>query len=172
MSGIINIVTKEGSQKYSGMLRGYVGDYLSNADQFEITKTIHTFQDPVTGAVTQDVDRENPLARFNPTYNAEASLSGPIPGLGDKLTFFLNGRYYETEGHLHGRQWFTPQGNPGDSSLTPMNPHQRKSLQAKLTWKLMPNMKLSYNAFWNTWQNRERLSERQKEFLLKAGCFV
>ena len=162
MSGIINIVTKEGTPKYSGMLRGYVGDYVTSADEFKVPEKVNTFIDPETGQVTQTTDSENPLTKFNPTYNAEGSLSGPIPGLGDKLTFFLNGRYLQQEGHLYGRQWFTPQGNPGDSSLVAMNPSQRSSFQGKLTWRVMPSVKVSYNAFWNSYHSDRSFSKDWK----------
>ncbi len=162
MSGIINIITKEGKPNYSGMLRGYVGDYVSNADQFTVPNRVITTTDPETGEVVQTVEDENPLSRFNPTYNVEGSLSGPIPGLGNNLTFFVNGRYYQNEGHLYGREWFTPQGNPGDSSLVPMNPNQRNSLQTKLTWRVVPGLKLSYNAFWNNYHSERSFSKNWK----------
>ncbi len=162
MSGIINIITKEGTQEYNGMVRGYVGDYVTSANEFTLLDEVRTLEDPQTGAISQTSSRENPLQKFNPTYNAEASLSGPVPGLGDKLTFFLNGRYYQTDGHLYGRQWFTPQGNPGDSTIVPMNPYQRSSLQGKLTWKMFPGIKVSYNLFWNQWQNDRTFSKNWK----------
>lgn len=162
MSGIINIITKEGSQKYSGMVRGYVGDYLSGANEFTILKRVNAIIDPATGAVTQTSESENPMSKFNPTYNGEASLSGPVPGFGDKLTFFTNARYYQSDGYLYGRQWFTPQGNPGDSSLVPMNAGHRSSLQGKLTWKASNAIKASYNVFWNDYYNQRSFSHDWK----------
>ena len=162
MSGIINIITKEGTQKYNGMVRGYVGDYVSGSNEFSIVKRINTIVDPVTGAVTQTSESENPLAKFNGTYNGEASLSGPVPGFGDKLTFFTNGRYYQSDGYLYGREWFTPQGNPGDSSLVPMNAGHRSSLQGKLSWKASNSIKASYNVFWNDYYNQRSFSKEWK----------
>jgi outer membrane receptor for ferrienterochelin and colicin len=162
MSGIINIVTKDGTSNYSGMVRGYVGDYVSGADEFQITERINTYTDPVTGEVTQSEDKVNPLSKFNPTYNAEATFSGPVPGLGDKLTFFTNARFVQNEGYLYGMDWFKPNGHPGDSSLVPMNPSERNSLQTKLSWKVAPSLKLSYNAFWNNWHNERSFSKDYK----------
>ncbi|RQW03474.1 TonB-dependent receptor [candidate division KSB1 bacterium] len=162
MSGIINIVTKEGTTQYNGMLRSYVGDYITAGDEFLVPEKVNTSVDPETGAVTQTIDYENPLAKFNPTYNIEGSLSGPVPVLGEKFTFFLNGRYVQNEGHLYGRRWYTPQGNPGDSSLVPMNPSQRNSLQGKLTWRVVPSMKVSYNAFWNSYHSERSFSKNWK----------
>ena len=162
MSGIINIITKEGSAKYNGMLRGYVGDYVTGGNEFTILKRVNTFTDPQTGEVTQTSESENPLARFNPTYNGEFSLSGPVPGLGDRLTFFTNGRYNKYTGYLYGRNWFTPQGNPGDSSLVPMGAGQRSSLQGKLTWRAANSIKASYNVFWNSWNAPRSFSKDWK----------
>ncbi|RPI02703.1 MAG: TonB-dependent receptor [Calditrichaeota bacterium] len=162
MSGIINIITKEGSQNYNGMIRGYVGDYVTGGDEFSILKRVNTMVDPVTGAVTQSSEYENPLAKLNPTYNAEGSLSGPVPFTGDRLTFFTNARFYQSAGYLYGRQWFTPQGNPGDSSLVPMNAGHRTSLQGKLTWKATNSIKVSYNVFWNDFYNQRSFSKEWK----------
>ena len=81
MSGIINIVTKEGGSDYNGNLSAYMGDYYTTdtrffeyADQFDIMNI----------------------------KNVEASLSGPVPGFGNKLTFFASGRYYDYGGLYRG----------------------------------------------------------------------
>ena len=162
MSGIINIITKEGAEKYSGMVRGYVGDFVSSADEYKVMKRVTPIEDPNTGATAVVAETENPLSGFNPTYNAEASLSGPIPGLGDKVTFFANGRFFKTDGHLYGKQWFTPLGSPGDSSTVPLNPYQRSSLQAKLSWHATKSIKATFNAFWNAWENDRTFSKNWK----------
>lgn len=87
MSGVINIVTKEGATKFQGSLSGYVGDYYTThtdvfeyADQFKATNI----------------------------RNVEGSFSGPVPGVGNKLSFFLSGRYYENGGYLRGVQEHMP----------------------------------------------------------------
>jgi hypothetical protein len=162
MSGIINIITKEGGQKYSGQLKAYVGDYVSNDESFNLLKSVATEKDPVTGKTITIGDMENPLSEFNPIYNAEFSLSGPVPLLGNKLSFFTNGRYNSTEGHLYGREWFTPLGTPGDSSLVPLNPYHRLSAQGKLTYRMSSNLKLSYNLFYNDWKNDRTYSKNWK----------
>jgi outer membrane receptor protein involved in Fe transport len=81
MSGIINIVTKEGGTKYTGNLSAYLGDYYTKdteffeyGDQFDLMNI----------------------------KNLEASLSGPVPGLGDKLSFFASGRLYDYGGLYRG----------------------------------------------------------------------
>lgn len=85
MSGVINIVTKEGGEHYSGQLEVYAGDYLSTHDNIFWN-----------------------IGSFNPTLSTEFNLSGPIPGSGGKLTFFGSGRYYDTDGYIYGKNVFQP----------------------------------------------------------------
>ncbi len=162
MSGIINIITKEGSPEYTGQVRSYIGDYVSNAPEFRVMDRVETMVDSETGAVRQVPHYENPLEALNPTYNIEASLSGPVPGLGKRLTFFANGRYFDEEGHLYGKRWFTPIGSTGDSASVPLSPHRRSSLQGKLTWRVSNSIKTTYNVFWNDWKNERSFSKNWK----------
>ncbi|NQV15157.1 TonB-dependent receptor [bacterium] len=87
MSGIINIITKEGGSKYSGNLSAYLGDYYTedtrffeHADEFDLMNI----------------------------KNMEASLSGPVPGFGNKLSFFASGRLYDYGGLYRGVREHTP----------------------------------------------------------------
>ena len=61
MSGIINIVTKEGGSDFHGSLKSFVGDYLS----------------------TDDFNFYNIDAREAANYSMQGTLSGPVPGLKD-----------------------------------------------------------------------------------------
>lgn len=150
MSGIINVITKEGGSDYTGQIKLYGGDYISGRDEFSVLESVLLHQDMETGSVLSTTENyTNPLSSFNPIINAQFNLSGPVPFLGDKLSFFVNGRYFRNEGYLYGNSWFTPQGLPGDSSIVPMNPFERTSLQAKLTYRPKPGMKLNYNVFWS-----------------------
>lgn len=162
MSGIVNIITKEGGQTYSGEIKAWVGDYFSQASQFGVMESVAESVDPISGRPVGAGVSENPLAKFNPNYNVEFNLGGPVPLFGDKLSFFANGRYVTDEGYLYGRQWFLPIGAPGDSSLVPMNPYERISGQFKLTYRMTPNIKISYNGFWNDWQNDRSFSHDYK----------
>lgn len=91
MSGIIDIATKEGGAKLTGQLSAYIGDYLSGHDE--------TFL---------HIDHLEPLA----LANVQGSLSGPVPGLNNKFSFFITGRFYDSKGWLYGQRRF----NPSDSS--------------------------------------------------------
>ncbi len=156
MSGVVNIVTKEGGTRTHGHISGYVGDIVSPHTE--------TFW---------NVDA------FNPTYNADFSLSGPVPGTGEHLTYFTSGRFYDTEGHIYGKQVFLPSDSSNfpsndvrdwmiesrgrtfrfdsredfdriqDSIRTAapykaMNPSRRLSGQLKLTYRLSGSHKLDY----------------------------
>jgi outer membrane receptor protein involved in Fe transport len=152
MSGIVKVITKEGGNKLTGDVSGYVGDYLSGDDKFALLKRVNVVSDAL-GVLRADGVMENPLKRFNPVYNFEANLNGPVPFAGDKLSFFVNGRFISNEGYLYGRKWFTPAGTAGDSSLISMNPYRRISLQGKLVYKLSRNITAKYNVFGNRWNN-------------------
>jgi len=138
MSGIVNIVTKDGNDNFSGSLQSYVGDYVSNKeDKFWNIKNI------------------NPVA----IRNFEGSLSGPV--IPDNLFFFVNGRYFYNTGYLYGKKDFLVTDysrerdaasgggydikRSGDSSFVPMNTNERIFGQAKLTYRLTGGIRLSYN---------------------------
>lgn len=139
MSGIVNIVTKDGNNDFTGSISFYGGDYLSaNKDVF------------------WNIDKINPIA----VRNIDGSISGAI--LKDKLFFFANGRYYYNEGYFYGKRTFltsdisrensanadynlvdgsdsllTPLAGPrGDGSMVPTNENTRYFAQGKLTYRM------------------------------------
>lgn len=139
MSGVVNIVTKEGASHYSGEASVYLGDYVSRDT-----------------SIFYHIDDVDPLA----IVDARATLSGPIPGLRGKATFFLSGRYYDSDGYLYGIRRYMPAdsndfSNPdpskwhieqtGDNKPVAMNPYEKLSGQIKLAYTLRPSMKLTYN---------------------------
>lgn len=164
MSGIINIITKDGGSRFNGEIKGYVGDYVSADPQYGVLEYVHAVTDPLTNSTTVDAPSEDPLKKFNPTYNLEGSLSGPVPGLSDKLSFFLNGRYYQQDGYLYGREWFLPSGLPGDSSLVPMQASDRWTGLGKLTWSITPSIKLRYSLN-GTESHNDRYWDRNSKYV-------
>ncbi len=138
MSGIVNIVTKDGNNDFNGNFTTYVGDYVSNkTDKF------------------WDINSINPTA----IRNFEGSFSGPV--LNDKLFFYLNGRYYYNSGYLYGKKTFLMTDRAyeipgsggsnffidknGDDSFVSMNPDERIYGQGKLTYRLISGLKINYN---------------------------
>ncbi len=163
MSGIVNIITKEGGQEYNGQVKAYVGDYISSHSVYSIYKNLETEMDPAT-RLTKIVSSEkvNPLEDFNPIYNGEFSLSGPVPALGKSMTFFANARYVYNEGYFYGSEWYKPNGSPGNHEIVAMNPYQRLSGQGKLTWRLGNAIKLNYNVFWDK-------TDRDRNYFREGG---
>jgi outer membrane receptor protein involved in Fe transport len=95
LSGVVNYVTKEGSDKYSFSVRAYAGDYLtSRTDLFT------------------NLDKFDALNRGR----VEATLGGPIP-ITESTRFFFSGIYENFKGIYYGYRLY----NPSDSYLTPDN---------------------------------------------------
>lgn len=134
LSGVVNQITKVAGEKYTGNLSFYAGDYLtSHNDIFE--------------NVNSKISGYNPAK----TYNYQANISGPIPGTGNILKFFLSGRFLHEDGYLYGRRMFNPSdssnfsdnnpakwymGNTGDNKYVSMNSQERFTLQGKLAVKV------------------------------------
>ena len=141
MSGIVNIVTRDGSNEFAGGFMTFEGDYLSTRND-----------------LFMNINDVNPIA----VRNIEANIEGPI--IKDKLFFFASARYFYNEGHLYGKQVFSEDidaldvGFAGDGRLIvldttgrgngaveSMNPYERLSSQFKLTWRASSNIKIAAN---------------------------
>ncbi|QQS35392.1 MAG: TonB-dependent receptor [Ignavibacteriales bacterium] len=147
MSGVVNIVTQDGSSKLEGTVSAYTGNYFTN----------HT-------DIFRNLDKLDRL----PARNVQVSLSGPT-GL-KNLTFFLTGRYFENEGHLFGKRvynigdnvpflpnpsepdFWIPR-NTGDGAYVPLNPEKKYSFNGKVTYSL-PMFKISYSLFYDDNYNK------------------
>jgi outer membrane receptor protein involved in Fe transport len=148
MSGIVNIVTKEGQDFYSGKVSFYAGDYVSNHKE--------TFM---------YIDNINPFA----INNVQVNLSGPLPMFKDRISFSILSRMYNDDGWMYGRRIFLPSdysyfsedaeeqfiNSSGDSSYIPMNPSNRKTLQGKVSIKLTQRDKLNYTGFFENERHRD-----------------
>lgn len=92
MSGVVNIVTREGGSDFHGNFSTYIGDRFSTHDD-----------------VFMNIDEIDMLN----TQNLDVSLSGPLLpmpelGLRDKLSFFISARYFHDKGYLYGKREHTP----------------------------------------------------------------
>ena len=93
MSGIVNVVTKEGGQNYDFTLTTYGGSYLTSHDDI--------FWNP----------------DLSPVFILQGTLSGPVPFLGNKLSFFASGRYVNDAGYIYGKNVFLPTDHTTDFLL-------------------------------------------------------
>lgn len=149
MSGIVNVVTKEGSPtKYSGEISLAAGDYVSgrsiDVGYYDNQAGLLTYNDQLSPKALQDY---------------QFSVSGPVPQMKGKLTFFANGRYLNDSGSLYGKRVFEPSdssnfssSNPdnwyiersGDGKVMTLNPFRKYNGQGKLTYRFENGAKLSY----------------------------
>lgn len=130
----IDVVTGGGDAEFGGGTGGVINTRIkSGGDKYQ-----------VRGSWYRDNFGANP--NWSMGWNsdiANLALSGPVPGLKDKLTFFtsvdlsLTDAYFGTQaGQLHS-SLFT-----NDSMWAPRQ-NNSWSNTAKLTWKIKPGMKLS-----------------------------
>ncbi|MFN3595904.1 MAG: TonB-dependent receptor [Rubricoccaceae bacterium] len=150
LSGIVNVVTRDGSNTFEGDFSGFVGDYAARG----------TTGFSTSGGTGQVLFPGATVSEFRPgtVREGEGSLSGPV--LRNRLFFFTSGRYFANDGWVQGYRAFTyddvgvtPTGrlallNPagsGDSSLVSLNPYERLSGQAKLTANFGGGMRLAGN---------------------------
>lgn len=144
-SGIVNIVTKNGSDRFEGTFIASVGGFASGRDD-----------------VYYDIDAASPTGQ----RRMEGSLSGPTGIKG--LTFFANTAFTDLAGYLYGQRVFLPadsssfSGPPstwsiastGDSSRVAMNPSTGLTNLVKLTWQATGNLRLSYSVTRNFYKAR------------------
>ncbi|MBP1683228.1 MAG: Outer rane receptor protein, partial [Ignavibacteriaceae bacterium] len=94
-SGVVNLVTKDGSNTFTGNIQAYSGDYTSDKTD-----------------IFTNIDDINPVG----IRNIEGSLSGPI--LKDELFFYVNGRYYFNSGSLYGQRYYLISDRASEDSQT------------------------------------------------------
>ncbi len=99
MSGIVNIVTKDGSNEFGGNISMYSGDFVSQHNNIFL-----------------NIDDINMLS----TRNIEGNIEGSI--IPDKLFYYINGRYIHYKGIYEGQRRYKPHSlvaisqNPEDNS--------------------------------------------------------
>lgn len=127
LSGVVNQVTKLAKENYSGQISAYTGDYITPRS-----------------SLYQNIGLTSP----NHLQNYEGSLSGPLPGTGSLVKFFVSGRYFYDDGYLYGKRMFNPSdssnfsdndpakwriGATGDGKYVPMQYQKRWSVNGKLS---------------------------------------
>jgi len=135
MSGVVNAVTKDGGKEFQGSIYTGGANYFTGNDH--VFKGIDSF-------------------RVNLNEDYKFQLSGPV--VGEKITFFVNGRYQHNRNHLNGirhyrvddysnytsdttANWITQ--NTGDSTLVSMNGSVNQSFLGKLVFNMGGGLKFS-----------------------------
>jgi len=155
MSGVVNIITKNGSPKYEGSVSAYTGNYYSSSTE-----------------IFRNLDKPFALQ----SYDVQGSFSGPVPLLND-LTFFSNLRYFKDDGYLYGQKVFDINQNsnlqsiddfinliqygktPSGTEWVSMNPYNKISFQGKLNYS-QPTYSLSYSLFLDDQNNQDYAHNR------------
>ncbi|HED06864.1 MAG TPA: TonB-dependent receptor [Ignavibacteria bacterium] len=130
LSGIVNQITKLPGDKYSFNFSSYLGDYVSSRSN-----------------LFKNINNVSPTG----VTNLQGTFSGPIPGTGNIVKFFLSGRYFRDKGYIYGKRVFNPSdssnfsdndpakwyiGATGDGAYVPMAFNNKLSLQAKIAIKV------------------------------------
>lgn len=148
LSGVVNIVTEGGSDKFKANVSSYFGNFITN----------HT-------DIFRNLDRADKIAQ----KNFQITLSGPVQPI-KNLYFFLTGRYFDNIGHLYGKRVYNVTDdvpffpnpmdksvwiprNTGDGAFIPMNPYTKYSANGKLTYA-MPELAVTYSIFWDKTKNK------------------
>ena len=134
MSGVVNIVTRDGGPKFEGSASGAMSFYSTDNTDIFI-------------GLTPELNRSQDL---------KFSLGGPL--LGDRVTFFTNVRTQDNKGHLNGYRLFNVDDfstfygddpslwiseKSGDSTYVPMNTGDHKSILLKFGFKLFKGIRFS-----------------------------
>ena len=145
MSGVINVVTKEGrNDRFGGAVEAYAGSYVIGG-QGGSALLLGTNVDDYTSAEGFPYDQADIYSYLpvSPSHYANLNALAEGPLVKDRITFFGNVRYFENSGWLYGARIYNTDGTFGDSTLVPMN------TWAKLSWQGNLRMQLSSNKFLN-----------------------
>lgn len=159
MSGIINVVTKEGrGDRFAGKVDVYSGSYLVTGSGGEdLIRGTNAEGLTTSGIQYRNVDRYSYLP-VNPTqyYNAGLALEGPLgrANRNQRNTFFVLGRYFKNDGWIYGARLFNMDGTAGDSSLVAMNNFEKLSGQANLRFQLTDRVILNFIGLASTSMSR------------------
>jgi len=145
MSGVVNVVTKEGKEEYEGSFGVAIGGYYSGND------TVWVGNDELRGFRNQDY---------------KFQLGGPL--VGKTVSFFFNTRWEENGNHLNGIRRFLVDDfsiiddngnyfdtNRGDSAFVPLNDSKNFSAMGKLSFYLPFGIRssLMYTREEDDWQD-------------------
>jgi len=170
LSGVVNYVTKEGSDNYSFGLRGYMGDYVTNRT-----------------SLFNNIDDIDPLNRGR----LEATFGGPLPEISG-AKFYISSIYENFKGSLYGIRLYNPtdsylsrdnfnsadsrsgkstdpyyfnpyndladsSGSPtGKGAVVPINDSRDFNFQGNLSYKFSPLLKVKYEAVYDNGRSTGR----------------
>lgn len=153
LSGIVNIVTKDGGDQIRGSAILYAGDYYSTSTD-----------------IYPQIDDFDPIG----TFNAQFSLDGPVPFTNKKLKFFVTGRYFKDDSYINATRLFNPSDSSnfsandeddwyveqtGDGASVPFKGLEKYSYLAKLSYRFIPQIRVSSSLMYSNVVTRDWSSE-------------
>jgi len=153
LSGIINIVTKDGGDQLTGSATVYAGDFYSTATD-----------------IFPDVDNFEPTG----TFNGQFSLDGPVPYTNNNLKFFVTGRYLKDDSYINATRLFSPSDSSnfsadnsddwyieqtGDGKSIAFKATEKYSFLGKLSYRFNAEIRLSSNLAYSDLVTRDWSSE-------------
>jgi outer membrane receptor protein involved in Fe transport len=156
MSGIINVVTKEGrNDRWGGSVEAYSGTYLvgDRSGGRDLLLGINPDRYTTAGVQYRDVDPYGYLpVEPNQYYNAAIGLEGPL--VRNRATLYVLGRFFNNDGWLYGANIFNPDATLGDSSIVALNNYRKFSYQGNLKLTLSNRMIVNLIALGSTAEGR------------------
>jgi len=165
-SGIVNITTRTGTDKFQGRISTYAGDYVSNRTN-----------------VFPDINVINPLN----DRDLEVSLGGPVP-FTSNVKFHFDGRLYNDGGYLYGYKRYlvnppvdTVKNDPynfGGFAVAPdstnpdfmqrvsLNHSFEKNFVGSVTYDITHTLRLNMNTVWD---NRDYQSYNHRRKFVPDG---
>ncbi|WP_457653318.1 TonB-dependent receptor [Rhodocaloribacter sp.] len=164
MSGIVNLVTKEGGNDYHGSVSFYGGDTVTGNEDIFFTPSgyrlnVYTFESTLSGPVPfykplrffvsyrRDVD-DGSIFGFREHLPSDSANFNGDPSLLDTIREFIpdyNGPawYYE----LQGKPWYEVAGNPASAQgeRVAMNPNSSANFIGKLSIRPFSGVKVEYS---------------------------
>lgn len=162
-SGVVNIVTKDIPDKWSGNVLTYAGTKVSSRELAFLNRTAAAGNTLTVDDFTTETYTYNELSSLRSLTDLQFSIGGPL--LNDRLGLQVTARWLEDDGNLYGRNLFVPSDSStglntgrdprtwniesnGDGAFVPMGTNQRLSINTGLTARLSGNTRFEYNLFW------------------------
>ena len=162
-SGVVNIVTKDIPDKWSGNILTYAGTKVSSRELAFLNRTAAAGNTLTVDDFTTETYTYSELASLRSLTDLQFSIGGPL--LNERLGLQVTARWLEDDGNLYGRNLFAPSDSStglntgrdprtwniesnGDGAFVPMGTNQRLSINTGLTARLSGNTRFEYNLFW------------------------
>ncbi len=140
MSGVIDVITKQGSSTFEGNISASIGDYVSSADDIFL-----------------NIGDINPAA----ITDIKGNISGPLKFIGEGVNYNIAFRRYQSDGWLYGKRRFNTtdssyiQGSEfyivetGNNEIVSLNDELFYNMQAKINFPLGSKLNFSNFTLWD-----------------------